>query len=112
MTLLDLYIENDTDFAQKIVMYSDCQKQVPIDLSDYALRAQIKNSAGTAVGEFVIIETNAAIGEISLTLSAAETLAIAAGSYSWDLRMEDGDGQVLRWIGGTVTVATTVTREA
>ena len=112
MTLLDLYIENDTEFAQKIVMYSDCNRQNPIDLSGYTLRAQIKNSAGTAVGEFVVIDTNSASGEISLTLSAAESLAITAGSYSWDLRMEDEDGQVLRWIGGTANVVSTVTREA
>jgi len=101
----------DTDFSQAVTFYSDCARTQALDVSDYTFKAQVRASVTSAViFEFDISTTNAATGQIVISYSAADTLALTAGAYVWDLRVTDGDGQVERWMEGNVTVTGTVTR--
>jgi hypothetical protein len=101
----------DTDFSQAVTFYSDCQRTQTLNVSGYTFKAQVRTSFTTAViFEFDISTTNAATGQIVVSISAADTLALTAGAYVWDLRVTDGDGQVERWMEGNVTVTGTVTR--
>ena len=108
----NILIDIGSDYADTFTFYSDACKTTTIDLTDYAFKAQIRSSftSATVIEEIVISTVNAATGQIDLTISAADTLPLTAGSYYWDLRVTDGDGAVDRWVSGSVTISGTVTR--
>lgn len=95
MQPINFYIERDTDFSRAMNFYSDCSKTQPLDMTGWEFVAQIRATVEGAqvIGEFDIDTTDAADGKIILSIDAADTLDIAAGTYFWDLRMEDDEGQ-------------------
>jgi hypothetical protein len=57
-----------------------------IDLTGYTLTATIHSVVNDAqVVAFTTTVTNAASGIVTITLTDAQTLALAAGTYSWRL---------------------------
>jgi len=108
----NVVLERDTDFSESFTFYTDTCRTTTLDVSDYTFRAQIRatDTSTTVIALFTIDTANAATGNIVLRLTAAETLALTAGSYFWDLRCVDASGVVSRWISGTAKVAGTITR--
>lgn len=83
---------------------------VAVNLSGYSARLTAKDSAGTAVLEMDTatlggITLGGAAGTITLNLTAAETTALAAGVYTYDLELESGAGVVTRLVQGDLTVS-------
>ena len=108
----NILIDIGSDYADTFTFYSDACKTTTIDLTDYAFKAQVRSSfaSETVIAEIDISTTDAADGKIDLSIAAADTLTLTAGSYYWDLRVTDGDGAVARWVSGSVTISGTVTR--
>lgn len=80
------------------------------DLSDYSIRGQIKQSfTGSLVENFNIsLSGSAAQGGIVIQLTAAQSAAIPAGDYFYDVEIVSGS-VVKRWQEGQLRVTPEVT---
>jgi hypothetical protein len=76
---------------------------------------QLRTSYSAASASLELTTANGRIsltnaGVITLSLTATETAALAAGRYVYDLEMVSSGGQVTRLLEGVVTVSPEVTR--
>lgn len=89
---------------------------VYIDKTGYTPTAQIRTSADDAdvVVAFTaaLLDQTVAPGAVILTLTAAQTAALAAGKYVWDVQLtNDADPtDVTTYLFGDVTVTADVTK--
>ncbi len=110
----NLVIEQGATFTATVT-WRDAANAL-VNLTGYTARMQIR--ATVAAGTFAIELTNAngrivlggALGTIDLTIAAADTALIGAGSYVYDLELVSGSAVVTRLIQGTATVVAEVTR--
>jgi|SRR6056300_63899 hypothetical protein len=81
------------------------------DLTGYTVRAQIRKSYYTSTYTAFTVVHDDTGGEITMTLTAAQTSALKAGRYVYDLEAESsGATETLRVLEGIVTVTPEVTR--
>jgi hypothetical protein len=104
----NLTIDQGATF-ERLVRVSEAN--APKDLTGYVVRAQLRRSykAALPLATFVCAVTDAAAGEITLTLDATTTTGITAGAAVWDLELEYA-GVVTRLLEGTVQITPEVTR--
>jgi hypothetical protein len=82
------------------------------NFTGYTGRLQIRTVLSNDV---IITLTNGAgitlssLGVITLTMTAAQTAAIAAGDYKFDMQTTSGAGVIKTWIEGSFTIVTDVT---
>jgi hypothetical protein len=83
----------------------------PIDVSGRTYRAQIRSSqdSRTVKASFVCVVSNGAAGQVTCTLSAADSSTLPSGQYFWDFE-ENASGVVTTILSGNVTVTADVTR--
>lgn len=87
-----------------------------INLTGYTARMQIRETVDSA--SFIIELTNAnsritlggALGTITLTISAADTMSIVQNSGVYDLEIVSASGVVTRLIEGEVLITNNATR--
>ena len=100
---------------RRVFRYTDSDG-VPVDITDYVARMQVRQSvsspsvlleATTINGRLTI---NGPAGEVTLTLSAAITAAIAWTRGKYDLELEAPDSTVTRLLEGAVQVKREITR--
>jgi hypothetical protein len=119
----DLYIEQGSTFIRSCV-YKD-QNGDPVDLTGYALNAQIRRSySDTTIAQTISIAIEdqtipANVGKFIMSISAANTSLIAVNpavdfennitNYTWDLELSAG-GNVSRLLQGTVLISPEVTK--
>jgi len=85
-----------------------------IDNTSYSANMDIKSAAGGTLiknlsssgGEITLGGSN---GRITLSLTDAETSAITAGRYVYDLELTNGSGSIERLIEGNVTFKAEIT---
>ena len=84
----------------------------PRNFTGYTGRLQIRTVLSN---DIIITLTNGAgitlssLGVITLTMTAAQTAAIAAGDYKFDMQTTSGAGVIKTWIEGSFTIVTDVT---
>jgi len=80
------------------------------NLSDYTAAAQMRKSyySSTAT-DFTATITDAASGQLEITLTAAQTSALKAGRYVYDVEITSAS-ETLRIIEGIITVTPEVTK--
>lgn len=107
--LLHLDIYQGDDFEKVLTFTED--DGTAIDVTGWTLKGEIRNAPGgtTVVETFTITKTNAVGGEIEMALTAAETLAVPAGIYYWDLQ-RTVVAQVRTLLAGKAVVRKDVTR--
>ncbi len=82
------------------------------NFTGYTGRLQIRTVLSNDV---IITLTNGAgitlssLGVITLNMTAAQTAAIAAGDYKFDMQTTSGAGVIKTWIEGSFTIVTDVT---
>lgn len=86
------------------------------DLSAYTARMSLKSKPGanaetTLTTENGKIVLNEATGRVRLVLTAAQTAALRAGNYLYDLELVSAGGIVTRWIEGQIEVWREITTE-
>lgn len=88
-----------------------------VNLTSYIARMQVRVdvddsetilSLTTAAGEGIVL--GGALGTITLSRSAAQTAALAAGEYVYDLELQSSGGEVTRLLQGQFAVSAEVTR--
>jgi hypothetical protein len=89
------------------------------DIAGYTARMQVRTAANAASfivalttenGRISVGNTTATKGQVTLTISAADTANLTAGQYVYDLELVSGGGVVTRLIEGNFKVKAEVTR--
>ena len=115
---LNIVIEQGTTFNPVLTYTDNSVPAVPIDLSGYTARMQIrlKQTDPTFIvgGELTTgnggITLGGAAGTIALLITDTVTTAFTFATAVYDLELIDGGGIVIRLITGTVTLSTETTR--
>lgn len=104
----NLFIDQGTSFSTTITV--EQADGLGFDLTGYTARGQIRKTySSTSYVAFTTSITTPANGEISLTLTAAQTAKIKAGRYQFDIEISNGT-LVQRVIEGQVEINPRVTR--
>ncbi len=103
----NIVIDQGTSFTLSVTLTND--DGTPKNLTTYAVNSQLRKSYYTnTFTAFTTSKVNLT-GEITISLTAAETSALKAGRYVYDIEIED-PSETVRVIEGIVTVTPEVTR--
>jgi len=108
---VELYMDQGATF-NNIINLTDDITNASLNISGYTVRSQMRRSyySTNASANITCTISNAANGEITMSLSAANTSSIKAGRYLFDLETVDTGGVVTRVLEGIITVTPEVTR--
>lgn len=83
----------------------------PVNLTGYSASSQMRKSYYSASSTNITATvTGTANGEITLSMTSANTSSLTPGRYVYDLIINDGANTITRVVEGTVTVLPSVTR--
>jgi len=107
-------IPQGTTWTQSLV-WKTGSPPTEVNLTGFTARMQLRENAGAPNAAIELNSSNGRItlgnaGSITLSLSAAETSAVPARRYVYDLEMVSSGGLVTRLLEGTATVSPEVTR--
>ena len=106
-TVSNVVIDQGTTFSLELNLTND--DTTAKDLTNYTVTSQMRKSyEATTATAFTTAQVNAT-GKITISLTAAETAAIKAGRYVYDINIESST-ETLRVLEGIVTVTPEVTR--
>ena len=107
----ELYLDQGTTF-NNIINLTDDLTNAYINVSGYVVRSQMRRSyfSANVSANIVCTITDAANGEITMSLPAANTSALKAGRYLYDVEVVDTAGTTSRILEGIITVTPEVTR--
>jgi hypothetical protein len=110
MAYLELTLDQGTTFQTSISLTND--DQTAINITNYGFAAQIRKSyySTNPVANLTVTIANAATGNVTLSMTSANTANVKAGRYLYDLIMTDTGGVKTRVIEGIITVTPQVTR--
>ena len=110
MAYAELSIDQGSTFLSTVDLVAD--DGTPIDLSGYTLASQIRKSyySLNPTANLTVTIQNAATGNVSIYIDAANTANIRAGRYLYDIKMTSITGVVTRIVEGIVTIYPQVTK--
>ena len=108
---VELYIDQGAEFTTTIAI-SDDLTNVPGNLTNIVVTGQIRRSllSVNAYAHFVCDVTNAANGELTISMDSGNTANMRAGNYFYDVKLTDGYNASSRLIEGVVFVTPGITR--
>ena len=105
----ELFLEQYADFSTNINL-DDTQGDA-INLSGYSASSQMRKSYySTTAYDFNVEVSNAARGEITISMDSANTANMSPGRYVYDLTITDNNSVVTRVVEGIVVVSPGATR--
>jgi len=84
-----------------------------VNLSGYSVRCQFRefvDSHSVLFSPSVVVSSPATIGQVTMTMTPAQTRSLKVASFHYDIVVDNGSGNVLRIAKGKVTVDLGVTR--
>lgn len=110
MPYAELIVDQGTTFETTLDLVGD--DGAAINVAGYLFSGQIRKSyySSNVTANFLIVPTNNANGNITMTLSAATTANIKPGRYLYDVKMTDTSNTVTRIVEGVITVTPQVSR--
>lgn len=108
---VELFMDQGATF-NNVINLSDDLTNANINISGYIVRSQMRRSyySVNATANIICTITNAADGEITMSLPANTTANIKSGRYLFDLETVDTNNTVNRVLEGIITVTPEVTR--
>jgi hypothetical protein len=105
----NLTVDQGSTFSASIDI-TDTENNL-LNLTGYTVAGQIRKTydSSTAV-DFTGSVSNAALGEVTISLTATQTNALIAGRYVYDVEITSAGGTVTRVIEGQVEVTPGVTQ--
>jgi len=105
----NLTVDQGSTFSASIDI-TDTENNL-LNLTGYTVAGQIRKTydSSTAV-DFTGSVSNAALGEVTISLTATQTNALIAGRYVYDVEITSSGGTVTRVIEGQVEVTPGVTQ--
>ena len=106
----ELYLDQGTTF-NNVINLTDDVTNAYINVSGYVVRSQMRRSyySQNASANITCTITDAPNGEITMSMTAANTANLKAGRYLYDLEVTDINGTVSRILEGVITVTPQVT---
>lgn len=110
----DLVIPQGSSWTQ-VLNWKTGSPAAFVNTTGFSARMQLRTSYSAASATLELTTANGRIsltnaGVITLSLSATETAALAAGRYVYDLELVSSGGLVTRLLEGIVTITPEVTR--
>lgn len=106
----ELTIDQGSTFSMRVEL-KDYFTNESLNLVNYVARSQIrKNYDSTDSKNFIVTIADAANGNISMSMSAANTANLKPGRYVYDLEIEDEENTVTRILQGVAIVSPQVTK--
>ena len=108
---VELLIDQGTTFSNKITLTDDTTNQ-PVNVATYIVTSQMRRSYASrnSSANIVCSISNAAGGEITMSLGANTTANLRAGRYFFDVKVDKGANGVSRLVEGMITITPGVTR--
>ena len=107
-TKANLVIDQGTHYSTTISIAS--MNDEAIDLTGYSASAQMRKHYTSANSVNFACEIDAAVGDVILSLTPAQTNAMLPGRYVYDVEVTNSAGVVSRIVEGMVTITPGVTR--
>jgi hypothetical protein len=108
-TISNLYIDQGSDFNGVITLTN--QDGSPLSLTGYTIKSQFRKSYNSSsFTEFTATVTNASQGIITLRLTAAQSSAVQAGRYLYDIEITSSSGAKTRALEGIVVITPEITK--
>lgn len=97
--------------TETLVVTITTDGSTPVNITGRTYKAQIRTQqdATTIKASFTCVVTGGSSGQVTCTLSAADSATLSAGLYFWDLE-ENASGVISTILSGNVTVLADVTR--
>lgn len=108
---VELYIDQGTTF-NNIINVTDDITNAPINVYGYTITSQMRRSyySANASANIICTITNATNGEVTMSMSAANTAIIKAGRYLFDIKTTNTGNVTSRIVEGIITVTPQVAR--
>lgn len=108
---VELFIDQGTTFRNTINLTDD-NSNIPINVYGYSVSSQIRRSyySSNITANITCVTSNISNGEITMSMTAANTANIKAGRYVFDVKTTDPSNVVTRVLEGIITVNPQVTR--
>jgi len=108
-TISNLFVDAGSDYSN-IITVSSTNGQ-PLNLSGYTVASQMRKSySSSTVYAFTASVYDAANGKVRLQLSAANSSAIPAGRWLYDVEITSAAGSKTRVVEGIVTITPQITQ--
>jgi hypothetical protein len=107
----ELYLDQGTTF-NNVINLTDDVTNAYINVAGYVVRSQMRRSyySQNASATITCTITDAPNGEITMSMTAANTSLLKAGRYLYDVEVVDTYGTVSRILEGIITITPEVTR--
>lgn len=107
---VELYMDKGADF-RNVINITDDLTNAPVNITEYNITSQMRRSyySANATANITCTITNPANGEITMSMTAANTALIKDGRYLFDMKVTDGYGNISRVLEGIITVTPRVT---
>ena len=107
-TKANLVIDQGTNFSTTISIAN--MDDEAIDLTGYSAVAQIRKHHSSSNSVSFGVSIDAALGDLTLSLTPTQTNAMVPGRYVYDVEVTDSSNVVSRIVEGLVTITPSVTR--
>ena len=105
----EIHIEQGANFTTTVTVNGSDGS--PTNLTSYTAAAQLRKSYySTTANNFTVTVSNAANGELTMAMSAANTANLTPGRYVYDLLITSPTSIKTRVVEGIVTLLPSVTR--
>lgn len=107
----ELIMDQGASF-NNVINLTDDLSNASLNILGYTVRSQMRRSyySANATANITCTITNSSNGEITMSMTAANTTLIKAGRYLFDLETVDTNGIVSRVLEGIITVTPQITR--
>jgi hypothetical protein len=108
---VELIMDQGASF-NNVINLTDDLSNASLNILGYTVRSQMRRSyySANATANITCTITNSSNGEITMSVTAANTTLIKAGRYLFDLETVDTNGIVSRVLEGIITVTPQITR--
>lgn len=104
----NLIIDQGTTYSTTVDVADE--DDLPIDLTGYTGTAQIRKHYSSSNSTPFTVHVDGPDGTVRLSLTSAQTRALAAGRYVYDVELTNSSNVISRIVEGIVTVTPQVTR--
>lgn len=108
---VELYIDQGTTF-NNVINLTDDVTNTPINIAGYTATSQLRRSyySTNASANITCTITNAANGELTLSMTASNTANLKPGRYVFDVKTVDTSNTTSRVLEGVITVTPQVSK--